>query len=830
MICCPRGVSRKIKMAGAAVALSVTSQALAQLPAGNWQYQWGDDFAGSTLDQTKWSYNYPWGTTHNHDAVMNPSQVVVRDGSLKLIAERTGPGADFVSGTISTGYNKQTFNGGYIEARIKLPDTPGSWPAFWGLYSGWPPEADIMEYPIDTASGSGYNQDQYHTAFHYRNTSGGNSAGAGQVNPGGVGDLGGGFHTFGMQWVEDDWVGFYFDGQLVSQFGDNAAIAQMQHMYLILNYAVGGWPGTPNTTEWPVGHQDTYEVDYVRVWQNATSKTSNWAYNGTSEYVQWADAANWSNGAPNLGGVTSSFGTVPGVAEQRIDWQGRRTLSMINLDGDTRYRFGWPDDRLVLAYGDSGATRGTINVAQTTTTDHEIYAKLEFAGGLDLNNASAHAVLLSGEVIGGGGDIRINGVGPVVFAADNSYYANTIIDSGTQGSGVAVARSQQPFGLGGWVIIGESGNQTTGMLQLENGTTVANQIGFRGRHTDTPAIVNAEGDNTISGTLNIESGGGTYIVRSQAGLLTLSGLANGRTAVQTANNMGARTLTLDGDADGRITGTITNGSGSSISLIKKGSGTWTLAASNSYSGTTLVEAGTLVVDGTSGAGLTTVMNGATLAGEGDLLGGLDVQSGGTVSPGRSAGILTVGNATLALRSTLQMELAGVDPATGHDQLVADSADFAGILEVLLIDGFVPVLGVNFHLLDIDHVTGDFATISLPTLNTGLSWDTSDLLTTGIIAVVQSDAAIPGDTDGDGDIDDGDLGTAFANFTGPVGDAGGKTAAQGDTDGDGDIDDGDLGTAFAGYTGPLVTTNVPEPTSLLLAGVGAFVCIRRRSKT
>lgn len=86
---------------------------------------------------------------------------------------------------------------------------------------------------------------------------------------------------------------------------------------------------------------------------------------------------------------------------------------------------------------------------------------------------------------------------------------------------------------------------------------------------------------------------------------------------------------------------------------------------------------------------------------------------------------------------------------------------------------------------------------------------------------------PGDTDGDGDIDDSDLGTAFANYTGPVGIAGNKTLAQGDTDGDGDVDDSDLGSAFANYTGPTSATNLPEPASLALLGVGLLATGRRR---
>jgi len=90
------------------------------------------------------------------------------------------------------------------------------------------------------------------------------------------------------------------------------------------------------------------------------------------------------------------------------------------------------------------------------------------------------------------------------------------------------------------------------------------------------------------------------------------------------------------------------------------------------------------------------------------------------------------------------------------------------------------------------------------------------------------AAIPGDTDGDGDIDDADLGVAFANYTGPLDTGvGTKTSAEGDTDGDGDVDDADLGTAFAGYTGPLGTASVPEPTSLALIGLGGLLTARRR---
>ena len=148
-------------------------------------------------------------------------------------------------------------------------------------------------------------------------------------------------------------------------------------------------------------------------------------------------------------------------------------------------------------------------------------------------------------------------------------------------------------------------------------------------------------------------------------------------------------------------------------------------------------------------------------------------------------------------------------------------------------------GSGAHALAEAYLLGD-STIAIDELiDMGFAYNTSvdaqDLIFTyrtelgrqfeGVIEYIST--ATPGDTDSDGDVDDSDLGTSFANYTGPVGAAGGKTFAQGDTDGDGDVDDSDLGTIFSNYTGPLGPANVPEPASAALLVLGGLQLLRRR---
>lgn len=62
---------------------------------------------------------------------------------------------------------------------------------------------------------------------------------------------------------------------------------------------------------------------------------------------------------------------------------------------------------------------------------------------------------------------------------------------------------------------------------------------------------------------------------------------------------GTRTLSLGGTGSGLSTfgGKITNGTITTLNLIKADSGTWALSGGNDYNGTTTVSAGTLLING-----------------------------------------------------------------------------------------------------------------------------------------------------------------------------------------------------------------------------------------
>jgi autotransporter-associated beta strand protein len=217
------------------------------------------------------------------------------------------------------------------------------------------------------------------------------------------------------------------------------------------------------------------------------------------------------------------------------------------------------------------------------------------------------------------------------------------------------------------------GNRTLtigGTSDDAGGSSIARVIGDVGGGNGTVALAKTgvqdwtvSGTNTYTGGTTV-SGAGTLTMGSSSALGSTSGqlTVNAGTLNMVANNLtvgnltgtggtisgtsGARTLTIgQGDfGGGDYQGAIANGAGGTTALTKTGTGTITLSGTNSYTGATAVNAGTLRVNGThTGGGTYTLASGATLGGSGTTASALDVS--GIIAPGNSIGTLNTGAVT-----------------------------------------------------------------------------------------------------------------------------------------------------------------------------------------
>lgn len=240
---------------------------------------WSDEFNGpdgSLPDPAKWiAVNNDSGYGNNELEYYTNRAVNVdqRNGSLEIAARREqfvgkdGVARSYTSGRIES-RGRFELKYGRIEARIKLPQGQGIWPAFWMLGSnfenvGWPNcgEIDIME-------NVGFEPSKVHGSLHGPGYSGGNPLSGIYTLPDRA-RFSDDYHVFAIEW-EPRAIRFYVDDVLYeTQTPDNVPRGHrwvFDHpFYIVLNVAVGGfWPGNPDDkTRFP----QAMLVDYVRVYQ-----------------------------------------------------------------------------------------------------------------------------------------------------------------------------------------------------------------------------------------------------------------------------------------------------------------------------------------------------------------------------------------------------------------------------------------------------------------------------------------------------------------------------------------------------------------------------------
>jgi autotransporter-associated beta strand protein len=318
----------------------------------------------------------------------------------------------------------------------------------------------------------------------------------------------------------------------------------------------------------------------------------------------------------------------------------------------------------------------------------------------------ASTITLAGQIKGAGALVKPNTAGTLILTGTNAYTGGTTL-SDAQGvaSALRVATSQA-LGTGA-IAMGGGGNSDQCRLELTGGVTLANTINaWASRNTSAANILNVSGINTINSAISGGSGGGQSSLQSDAGKLIMKGACT------------TRQLNLQGAGDGDYLGAL-NMSG--YGLVKSGGGTWTLGATNTYTGTTVINAGVLVVNGmvpTNGVSVA----GGTLAGTGVVRGATTVQTNATLAPGVGGiGTLTVSNwLTLAPGSTALLEIARNGAVLTNDLVRGVTTLTNGGLLVVTNIGSSPLqVGDSFKLLSATTYSGTFTKAVLPS---GYSWN------------------------------------------------------------------------------------------------------------
>jgi beta-glucanase (GH16 family) len=228
-----------------------------------WKLVWSDEFNYNGLpDSSAWGNEV--GFIRNNELQYYTNRRIensrVVDGNLLIIGRKESyKGANYTSASLVTD-GKKSWTYGKVEARIKLPDGQGLWPAFWMLGQnihtvGWPEcgEIDIMEH-IN-------NESLLHGTLHWLNEK---HVSSGGTTPCDVTK----YHNYSIEWDKESVRLFLDDSkywEVNIKDGINSTEEFHKPHYLILNLAIGGdWPKSPDmTTLFP----DTMFVDYVRVYQ-----------------------------------------------------------------------------------------------------------------------------------------------------------------------------------------------------------------------------------------------------------------------------------------------------------------------------------------------------------------------------------------------------------------------------------------------------------------------------------------------------------------------------------------------------------------------------------
>ena len=522
--------------------------------------------------------------------------------------------------------------------------------------------------------------------------------------------------------------------------------------------------------------------------------TGTWTVSGANTYTG-ATAIN--GGTLKLGsagsGANSPLGTAG--AGTSVEAGGTLDLNGFTLVTAEALTLKGPGVNANGALANSSATAATYSGLVTLGAASTIAS---FSGNIVLSNAGTIAgatfgLTLDGTATGSSiasiigtttGTLTKNGPGTWALSGANTYTGITTVNNGALvlnhltalPGGIATAGGTSALTFNGGVL-GLGNGPFTRSLAAAGVVTGVNFTGAGGWAAYTlDRTVNLGGAGTpitiTWATANTGFNGQTLILSNATATHTVD--------VQNPLDLGtaARTVQVDngtGAIDGKLSGNL---SGAGGNLTKTGAGTLELSGTNSYTGTTAVNAGTLLINGANtGGGLVSVASGATLGGTGSTTAAVNVT--GVLSPGASIQSLASGALTMTTGSSFVFEAID-NTSTGADLMVVNGAlSLTGVT----LDLSAANLGLNTW------IAGDKLTLisyTGPAITSGFTGYTDDTTYTGGIFGTNQWLFNYNDS------------TAGANYNSEA-----------------------TGSSFVTFT------VVPEPRAALLGGLGMLVLLRRR---
>jgi autotransporter-associated beta strand protein len=441
---------------------------------------------------------------------------------------------------------------------------------------------------------------------------------------------------------------------------------------------------------------------------------------------------------------------------------------------------------------DSSLTiNGNIN-AVTATSRTNIFS------GYNGNTLTINGLI--NEVAGGTNNLTVgqSSTGTVVLGNTNNSFSGAVrITQSTAGqtttlqtANIGNAGATSALGKGGTINIGSTNESAFTVLK------------YTGTGETTDKIINLSGTNATGKTVS----GGATLDQSGSGNLKFT------SAITSTNGTGAKKIYLTGSTvgTGEFAGAISDFGANTNSLVKTGTGMWSLSGANTYTGATEVREGTLrissggsiisaatisntatlLVNGNAGA--VTVSSGGSLGGSGTNNGAVTLNSGSLLKPGNSPGNLTAASSVWNAGATYEWQITSLTGTAGTDwDLFTVTSGLNGGLNLSALSS-----SATFNLsLDSAGALAGFS-------------DTSEYTWTFAKA-----ASITGLSSTDAGTDISSLFNILAtNFNGGAGPANGFKVVVGETSG--------------GYTS-LNLMAVPEPSasSLMGVGLGALMIVR-----